>query len=236
MNKNSSTVTIPQAMKIYQGSSMLKGMVLLMILPTAILLGAMVWVLIIGLMEQGGNFSATVKKLCDSSVANFIFGMILAPTLATEIMLTHDRELPGGKFVRTVKGGFSTFAKFRTGMLICMIVQSAGYLALVALINVTGLLPFKWGMASVAATAISALLTIGLCSFILVIRNYLTRSLLMMITAFALVAIGPLSLFVTDGKLTIIHLAAAAAAVILTIVSHKFVLAYYKKNRWLESR
>ncbi|MBQ8960551.1 MAG: hypothetical protein IJ071_04955 [Ruminococcus sp.] len=236
MNKKSSPVTIPQAMKIYLGTGMMKETLLLSLFPLILLLTMLVGVFIIGLLEFRGDFQATASKLTGSSVTSFIYGLILAPVLGIELLLTYDRELPGGKFFRTVRGGFSTFAKFRTGLTLSMIVQTTVYLAVVLLLQITKLMPLKWGVSCIIATFISALLAIGLCGFAVIIKDNAARSITVTLGTFAVIITGPLSLYITDGRLTLIHLAAAAAAALLIFLSNKFVLAYYKKYRWLESR
>ena len=81
-------------------------------------------------------------------------------------------------------------------------------------------------------------LLLGIClgNVSVFVRNDFLRGVAGALLVIGIIAAGTSLLILTEGKLSLIHYIAAAAAAVLLPVSTKAMLAYYKKNCWLEDR
>lgn len=145
---------------------------------------------------------------------------------------TYNKETPGGKFFRTVKGGFDTFKKAHYSMAAESTVVAFIFCAAAGILSAAGFAPLSYGAASCVSIFIFVVLARAVGSFVSMTDNSILRSVLLIITGYPIAAMGIVSLILTDGKLGAVHIAAAAAAVVLTVLSEITVVRNYRKKHW----
>lgn len=228
MEKSKSSITISQALKLYNGSSLPKMTILVGCIMAAIYIAAIiVFTVLIGL-ESG--FAAVRKEVSEAHMGNMLllFGSIGAAVIS---LLTYEKKLPGGKFFRSVKGGFETYKKMRTALLLSNIFGICLYAGIICAINAA--VPImEYGTATCVSFVIFLMLGIGFVNLINMLKTELARSLLNVIVFFLFGFAGVFTVWFNDGKLWIIHIIAAVIAAVFIPVTHKLMLNNYRKHRW----
>ena len=233
--KNNS-ISLSNALRMYLGGGRAPFSPVLFF-GSIILYGIMMaFMLLIGMIDNSFDFGETKHEMFSNWISDFIMAMMLGPVIATECSLTYEKRLPGGKFFRTVKGGFETYEQFRKALVMTMVLQSAVYCIFAGILHAVGLVPLCGGLNTCIATFVFSLLGICLGNVSVVVRNDFLRGVAGALLVIGIIAAGTSLLILTEGKLSFIHYIAAAAAAVLLPVSTKAMLAYYKKNCWLEDR
>lgn len=229
MKKNNSSLTISQALKVYNGSSLPKMIFMFSCMMTLIYIGTIVFFfLMIGLQD---GIAAARKAVIESPISSIFLAMYEGIDVVIISVMTYEKKIPGGKFVRSVKGGFETYKKVRTALTITTIIAICLSMSIIGALNAA--VPI---MIHSTATCISVgvflILGIGAANFVNMIENEFARGFLNVIILFALSILGVLTVHFGDGKLGIVHIIAAILAVLLIPISHNMMLASYRKNHW----
>ena len=108
-----------QALKLYSGKSIgemiffFAGIALVGYLSTIL-----IFLLLIGL---DNGFANARQEICDTLMSNMFLAIDGGIVTSLMSLMTYDKEIPGGKYFRSVKGGFETYKKMRIGNLITAI-------------------------------------------------------------------------------------------------------------------
>lgn len=229
MEKNHNALTLSQALKLYNGSSLPKLTVQLAGCMVLYYVGSIfIFTVLIGL-DRG--FAAAHEEVCKTLMSNMYFAIVGGITIAVFSLFTYEKLLPGGKFFRTVKGGFDTYKKMRTAFELSTSIALCLYSGIICVIN--AIIPImEHGTGTCISVAVFLLLGECLTNFINTIKNGLARSVLNLLILFALSLVGVFTAYFNSGTLSIVHVTAAILAIVLMPISHNLMLANYKKYRW----
>lgn len=229
MKKNKTSLTISQALKIYNGSSLPELTLQFSCIMTALYIASIVFFTLLIGAENG--FEAAHKEVIETHISSMFLAFDGAIAVAVISVLTYEKNLPGGKFFRSVKGGFDTYKKMRTALVLSTIIGICLYTGIICVLNT--LIPIMiYGTATCISIAVFLLLGVGIINLVNVIKNNLARALLNPILLLALSLVGVITVYASDGKLGIVHIIAAILAIVLIPISHKLMLASYRKHRW----
>ena len=227
MNNNSdNNPTYAQALKIYTGRSPLRSVV------TSAGIAAAAFGFVV--LYVGGLTLLMGEKHTNVDILELCLVMLSASALAAPRTLqTFTRSTPGGKFFRTVKGGFETFRKMRAAMLAETLLMIAVYYLLAAGAAALDLLPLKYGVMSCAAGAVNTVFAVGLGNICLCLKKGIVRittaTLTMMIAAVLSV---PITESFSAGSLRTVFIIMIVTDAVLIPLSHRIMINDYRKNHW----
>ncbi|SFD25123.1 hypothetical protein [Ruminococcus albus] len=225
----SNTLTLSQAHKIYTGDSM--GLYALKLSIGGILMySATILTFFIIMLLSKGNVSAALNEMSGSTLTNTFLTIDAGIILMITGLIQYDRHLPGGKYFRTVNGGFDTYRKMKNASLIARVISLISIMLFGALFDRLGILKLAFGTSGVIYIGAFLLLNIGLVNLIDLIKNPAVKGLSTSIVLVAGLA-GVISPDITDGNIYF-ALAVAVTAVPFIIISQKIMLNNYKKNKW----
>lgn len=218
-----------QAVKIYIGSGFFKQTLQFTCIMTVIYVVTIAFFFLMICAESG--FAAARNEVCESFMSNMFLAIDGGIGVALLSVQTFEKKLPGGKFFRSVKGGFDTYKKARTALVLSVIIGICLYIGIIGALN--AVIPFmRYGAATCVSVAVFLLLGVGIVNLISVIKNDLARTLLSFMQMFGISLVGAFTVHITKGELGIVHITAAILAILLIPVSHKLMLASYRKRRW----
>ena len=175
------------------------------------------------------DLSSNLSQRGNSDPTQWIF----ATTLSTSILLLQqiDRSNPGGKFFRTVKGGFSTYRKYRI-VVNMMILVSAVICATVAfLLDYFGIIGLKGGIVSSIACVTSVVYSMSVYCIAIRIKNKVFSSVTGILTVVICSCIfGSLPLRGTEVLIPFVIL--LAIGLVLLPISMRSYFYYYKRVFW----
>ena len=146
-------------------------------------------------------------------------------------LIHYDKHLPGGKFFRTVNGGFDTYRKMKNASLIARVIALISIMVIGAIIDRMGLFKLSFGASDVIYIGAFLLISIGLVNFMNLIKNPAVRGFLTPFTVFAAGLLGVILPNILEGNI-FFALAVAVIAVPFNVISQKVMLNDYKKNKW----
>lgn len=229
MKKNKTSLTISQALKMYNGSGLPTLTLQFSIVITALYIATITFFTLLIGAENG--FAAAREEVSESLISSMFLALDGGIVVAVISVLTYEKKLPGGKFFRSVKGGFNTYKKMRTALVLSTIIGICLYLGIICILN--AVIPIMiYGTATCISIAVFLFLGVGIVNLINVIRNDIARTVLNLILLLALSLVGMFTVYSSDGKLGIVHIIAAILAIVLIPISHKLMLASYRKHRW----
>lgn len=226
MKKNKS-LTLSQALKLYTGDSILKWILEWSGLALGMFLGCIAVFGVINGLEDG--FDRVFENIADTPVLGVLVSAGNAFTIIVILNMTFERTLPGGKFFRSLKDGFNVYGKMRLALMVSSFFIISIYTAIVYILD-RAVFHF---MANGAAVYISvftfSLLAIGITNLIQIIKARLVFGGMIFLL---FIISGALTIVSGNDNIGIVHIIAAVLAVVLIPVSHKLMLADYRKNRW----
>ncbi len=229
MKKNKTSLTISQALKIYNGSSLLKLTLQFSCIMAVLYIASIAFFTLLIGAETG--FAAAREEVSESHISSMFLAMDGGIAVAITSILTCEKKLPGGKFFRSVKGGFDTYKKMRAALVLSNVIGICLYTGFICALN--ALIPIMInGTATCISVAVFLLLGVGIVNLINVIKNALARTVLKLILLLALSLVGVFTVYASGGKLGIVHIIAAILAIVLIPISHKLMLISYRKHRW----
>ena len=227
--ESNTPLTPSQALKLYSGKSIgemivfFAGIALVGYLSTIL-----IFLLLIGL---DNGFANARQEICDTLMSNMFLAIDGGIVTSLLSLMTYDKEFPGGKYYRSVRGGYDTYKKMRLGNLITAIAVIFLFVGTICAIN--AIFPILvYGTATCISMLIFLLLGIGIGNLLSMIPSGAIRGGVSVITFFALDMIGIISVYASEGKLGIVQIIAGVIALVLIPVSYKLMIINYKKNRW----
>ncbi|MCR5143548.1 MAG: hypothetical protein K6C68_13690 [Ruminococcus sp.] len=226
----SNTLTLSQAHKIYTGDSM--GMFALKLSAGGILMySATILTFFIIMLLSEGNVSDAMKQLSGTALINTFLTMDAGIVLMITGLVHYDKQLPGGKYFRTVKGGFDTYRKMKNASLIARVIALISIMLVGAVFDRMGLFKLAYGTSDVIYIGAFLLISIGLVNFMNLIKNPAVRGFTTPFIIFAAGLPGVVLPNISDGNIYV-ALAVAVTAVPLILISQKVMLNDYKKRKW----
>ena len=216
---NNTPLTCSEALKLYSGKSISKMILFITGIALGLYLFIVLYVLLMNGLDNGSANSDDMLATIMAIVSNIFLALEggIITTLLSQ--MTYEKENPGGKLFRSVKGGYDTYIKMRVGNLITAIVVIFLFLGIICAIN--AVFPIlMYGTATCISMLFFLLLNIGICT------------LLSMIVSDIIGLIGIMSVLITSGRLGWIQIAAGAAAIVLIPISFKLMINNYKEKRW----
>lgn len=229
MENNKKELTLSQALQLYNGASFPKLTLQFVGYTVLFYLASMVFFTFIIGLEHG--FAEAQKEISENLLSSIYLGIVGGVSIAILSLLTYEKKLPGGKFFRSVKGGFATYRKMRIASELSIVIGICLYTGVICALN--AVLPIMvYGTATCISAAVFILLGTGVVNLVNMMKNDLARSILNIIVLFAFGLAGVLTVFIGGGQLGIVHIVVAILAVVLIPVSHHLMLASYRKHRW----
>lgn len=227
MNKKSE-LTISQALKIYTGSG-LPSYILQFSLIMAVMYFSSLIVFVLAGAEKG--FAAGYERVCKTPVSGLYFGGIECLTMVVFSFMTFEKNMPGGKFFRSVKGGFDTYKKMKTAQEMSTVISICLFTVIICAVN--AVIPIiKNCVSTCVSSAVFVLLGMCIVNFMSIIKNNIVRYMIDTLLMAAIVNIGVLTIAISEGKIGIVQITAAVLTALLIPVSHKIMLSSYRKRRW----
>lgn len=231
-NTKNRSLTCSEALKLYTGKNIAETLVKVTIMA-ACLLGVftmLVWG--IGIFAKDMD-AAMIKEMCERSFSIGL-GLSIYCAIGSFMMYarTFERGLPGGKFFRTVKGGFDTYKKVRFAQHFAAMYAVVIYYVMLVILMKAGLISVRFGLNACISAALFTILSMCVVNFLTVVQEPLRRGYLMTIPLMAFPAAGILLLELTDGRLGVLHIVVAVLDVAGSIISQKVMLSFFKKHRW----
>ncbi len=226
MENNNSTVSYPEAYKIYTGRSFSIGVMWLSI--ASVLFFSAIMLLMMFLMYVDNDSDTVPEPLFGITIAS-IYGTML---VLTRMMASYDKNIPGGKFFRTVKGGFDTYAKAQKAFIVEGAISLILFCMFLAILDAIGIIEIGNGIGSCIALVITIFLARAIASFSRMIKNSITRMIMIMFVFFVVDLLGVLQIEAFGGKIGLLHVVLAVVTIVLTIISEKAVLHNYRKKYW----
>ncbi|MDE7089282.1 MAG: hypothetical protein K2O54_04105 [Prevotella sp.] len=229
MKKNKTSLTISQALKMYNGSSLPMLTLQFSCIMEALYIASIAFFTLLIGAENG--FAAAREEVSETLMGSMFLAMDGSISVAMISVLTYEKKLPGGKFFRTVKGGFDTYKKMRAALILSTIIGICLYMGIICVLN--AVIPIMiYGTATCISVSVFLLLGVGIVNLVNVIKNDLVRTLLNLILLIALSLVGVFTVYSSDGRLGIVHIISAILAIVLIPISHKLMLVSYRKHRW----
>ena len=228
MKRNS--LTLSQAHKLYTGNSIGKASLILSLFAVLGYSASLLFIFLMSWLSKGDPAEARLE-LSGTVIVNIFLALDSGIILMITGLINYDKQYPGGKFFRSVNGGFDTYRKMKHAALITRITALFSVMLLGALADILGIMKLKNGIGDVIYIAAFILIGVALVNFMSLVKNPAVRGLFTPLVVFAFGVFGIILPCAFDGNI-IIALAAAAAAVPLIILSQNVMLNDYKKNHW----
>jgi hypothetical protein len=183
------------------------------------------------MLGEGISYPEAVRNISETPAGDCI--MVFAPAIINVIILLsqYNKDKPGGKLFRTVKGGFDTFVSYRTGAYISMLLSIIIYGGVMLLFALFGLIGLHGGVSAVIAVVVSSMAAMGVVTFMLLIKNEAVLGITSVLVMFAVTGSCTVLLpMLTDSLLPHLYIGILGAALIA--VSTKAYFSHYKKHIW----
>ena len=234
MRNNKSPLTIPQALKIYTGAGFLPNVLLITLYECLFFLGTIAGLTFVVSLSEGMTFIDAITDISTTPAYDIVMPFMPALINCLVILGRTDRNAPGGKFFRTLKGGIDTFVRSRIGIYICLSISLLIFSGFVLTLNAVGIIKTQNGILTVAAMLLSVILSLGAGTFALLFRNDFLRGIMATILCIAL-PIACDTLLLMSAQLGAAPPAFTAAGIIaagLLALSFRIYLSYHEKNLW----
>ena len=226
----SNSLTLSQAHKIYTGNCMGLYTLKLSVGGVLMYLATLLTMVLLPALD-GGNITTVWSDYNVSAITNTFLTMDAGIVLMITGLIHYDKQLPGGKYFRTVNGGFDTYRKMKNASLIARVITLISIMGAGAIIDRLGLFKLAFGTSDVIYIGAFLLISIGLVNFMNLIRNPVVRGLSTPFIIFAAGLLGVILPNILDGKIYF-ALAVAVIAVPFIVISQKVMLNDYKKRKW----
>ena len=236
--KNKSSLTIPQAVKVYTGNSFIANT----LEASAVFIGILCFTIVVGLtiaaISKGFDIDAMKesfinnRKNGDTYVLDIYIGMFASLFPALMSLAGYTKDYPGGKYFRTVQGEFDTFRKFTIGSYIAAFIEIAIFFLFIVLSQIYRLTTN--GLTFVISMFIFCLLCAPVTRFTMTVRNIFLRSMALAISCLLTTGAGVMTPTLAPGVRAVILAAAAVLTMVLTPISLKVYLKNYRQHLWTE--
>ena len=218
----SNSLTLSQAHKIYTGDCM--GLYALKLSIGGILMysASLVAFIILGLLDEG-SFVEAMKELRSTPIPNVFLMMDIGIILTIFGQMNYEKQYPGGKLFRTVKGGFDTYIKMKKANLIIRITAMIFVLAFSAMLDIADAKDLLF----IGSCLLTGLWLVNLTSLI---KNPAVKGVLSGIVMFGAGVCG--IMFPRISYSLRIPLITVIVSIPLVIITHMALLKSYKKHYW----
>ena len=179
--------------------------------------------------EDPENF---FENIADTPVLGVLVSAGNVFTIIVISNMTYERTLPGGKFFRSLKDGFNVYGKMRLALMISIFFIISIYTAIVYILDRAVFHFMANGSAVYISVFTFSLLAIGITNLTQMIKKNKARLVFGGMIFLLFIISGALTIVSGNDNIGIVHIIAAVLAVVLIPVSHKLMLADYRKNRW----
>lgn len=159
--------------------------------------------------------------------------MVITLPISTGLMLSFSfsKDLPGGKYFRSLPNGFEILKKVKYAITISVVLFQIIYPSIICIVN--HIKPFmQYPTQSCISTAAFSLVSTGVYITSQIIKTPALQIFFTLISSL-FPAAGYLAVVLSDGKIGIVQIAAVIVAVVLIPFSLKIFLNDYKKNYWI---
>ena len=225
----SNSLTLSQAHKIYTGDSM--GLYALKLSIGGILMysATLASFIILGLLEEG-SFVEAMKELRSTPTPNVFLMLDIGIILTIFGLMSYEKQYPGGKLFRTVKGGFDTYIKMKNANLIIRITAMIFVLAFSAMLDTADVLRLTGGPKDLLFIGSCLLAGLWLVNLTSLIKNPAVKGALSVIVMFGAGVCG--IIFPRISNSLTIPLITVIVSIPLVIITHMALLKSYKKHYW----
>ena len=218
-------------MKLYNGRSM-PEFILKMSLVSICIYAVIIVYKVLMILLRGDGTEELQSEMADSSLSSSF--LLFSAGMISLVMsqLTFEKHMPGGKFFRTVKGGFDTYKKASAAICISKVAVVAILADFAMLLHISGIAPMRYGIAAPVTMFIFFTLAMGICNFFYMASDVSDNSLKSTFIALIVFFIAGIAVAVNEDRLGKVHLIIAAVAAVLLPVSHIMLMKNYEKKRW----
>ena len=224
MENNRSDITYAEAYRIYNGKGFCENVAKISITALGMFLIGIFLLCFISFMSGNG--------FLNPEAADALMPVWCGITAMLRMFLYYEKDSPGGKYFRTVKGGFDTFVRADIMTAAERILTTLAYLAVVVVLDATGLIKLKYGINSCISTFIFIMLFVAVSMFLKLLGNKALAGVCFSIVLLLTIGVGYAAMSLTDGKIGAPHIAAAAAIAFLMPISLRAVHINYRKKYW----
>ncbi len=222
MKKNDS-LPFWDAVKVYYGTSLVRIFICMFLLPVSAVL---LFVTSIFLMSGGKE-----EALCVSSIGVILFFCSAYMFFIMDVRV-NSSNLPGWKFLKTVKGGFDTYAKAAVTITAVSVLVVLLYSLIAALLYIADIVSLFNTPGACFALWISEMVLIAVIVFLRLIENTTVRLLAYSAVLFQVLLLYLLLLHTVKSMSAAVWIISAAASMLMIAVSSKVSISYYKKKIW----
>ena len=214
------SLTLSQAHKLYTGNSMGTSAMILSLFGILSYLASLLFIFLTSWISRG-NAAEAMQELNGTTVVNILLAVDSGIILMITGLINYDKQYPGGKYFRSVTGGFETYRKLKSASLITRIAALSAVMIFGALTDILGIIRFTNGMSDCFYIGAFLLVSVALVNFMGLIKNPAVRGFLTPFVVFAAGVFGVMLPRVFDGNIvTALVLAAAAIPLIIICGTH----------------
>jgi|GEM_PF-2883454 len=232
--RNKSPLTVSQALKVYTGTGLAGTILGLAAYECVFYVGAYAAMALVIALSDDTSFLEATANIAETPAADSIMAFASALINCFILLVPYDRNAPGGKLFRTVKGGFGTFTRSRIGIYISAVLAALIFCVFALVLDLGGIAKLQNSIYAEAAAFISTLAALGAGTLALLIPNDAARGFISVIVCFAVTVggvIGLNTLAAPNGSaLPYIFVGIGCAG--LLAIAVKIYLTYYKRNLW----
>ena len=236
MKNRKSELSMLQSYRMYAGGRLLTSFLIFSIGEILMYLFCVFFAFIMNAWSDGHSFVDVFNNLASnlSQKDNLDpHSWIFAISLATGIILIRqfDKSNPGGKFFRTVKGGFETYKKYQI-VVYMTILSSAVLCATVAfLLDHFGIIALKGGIASSVACVTSVVYALTIFSIANRFKNKISSSAISILTVSFCSGIFGDRTLLERGDVNIFIILLVIGLILLPL-SMRLYFSFYKRECW----
>ena len=219
-------------MRIYRGRGLMETTLRMLFLAAALMIFVILFSYGVGLLAGKGSIADVRDALANSDSFDITLIMMCSFQVSSVCAMTFERSYPGGKFFRTVKGGFDTYRKVRTALNLEALMLIAAYYGIAAIGISCSAIGIHHGLRTCAVGALCTVLAVAAANFCVMIKKNSRRTLSMMFCFFVLPVCGYLLFSAAGGRIGAAYYAVLVLAIALFFISNSVSLSYCKKHRW----
>ena len=226
---NSNRLDLSQAYKIYTGDSLGIAAIKLGFAGVLMYSATLICFIFMGFLGEG-NITHAWSEISGEVIVNTFITIDSAIILTIFGLMSYDKYLPGGKYFRTVKGGFDTYRKMKNANLIIRIIAVTAILVFSVLIDISGFMKLAGGSEDVLFIGSCLFAGVWMLNLTSLIKNQAIRG---GVSVIAVTGAGICGVILpqVNGSL-LIPLVIAAASLPLVIITHRLLLRNYRNHFW----
>ena len=214
--RNKSPLTVSQALKVYTGTGLAGTILGLAAYECVFYVGAYAAMALVIALSDGTSFLEATANIAETPAADSIMAFASALINCFILLVPHDRNAPGGKLFRTVRGGFGTFTRSRIGIYISAVLAALIFCVFALVLDLGGIAKLQNSIYAEAAAFILTLAALG-------------AGTLALLTVGGVIGLNTLAAL--NGS-ALPHIFVGIGGAGLLAIAVKIYLTYYKRNLW----